>query len=201
MKIFSTFITLAALSTLTLTSASYAQDNADNDRGFRRAEGQQERRAERQRGEQAQRVIQRGRASLETLDGDGDGRVSENEFLDDRLANASALFERLDSDGDGLIGLEDRNLGRRFNALGARRQACLNSDAATAQPLANADADGDNYLSLNELNGALDAQARTAFAALDGNGDAYIDADEFSAQRQQRADQRDELRDCLRADD
>jgi Ca2+-binding EF-hand superfamily protein len=194
MKSFNTIMTLAVLCAVTLTSNSYAQDG--NGRFLRRHDGQDGARVLRHRFEQ------RG-PSLERLDSDGDARISESEFIDGRVNRISETFERLDDDGDGLISLEDRRFGLRFKEGGAAReevQGCLQENGvAPGQTLefADADSDGDNYLSFNELSVALETQARTAFARLDDNADGYVDAAELTAQREARRDQRAEIKDCL----
>jgi Ca2+-binding EF-hand superfamily protein len=49
---------------------------------------------------------------IERHDTDADGRVSEAEFVDDRVKNVDELFERRDSDGDGVISAAEQEAPR-----------------------------------------------------------------------------------------
>ncbi|HWK53332.1 MAG TPA: hypothetical protein VNR18_03110 [Hyphomicrobiales bacterium] len=146
---------------------------------------------------------------LTRLDTDADGRVSEAEFLDARLARVDAMFERRDRDNDGLITVEDRGPRRD-----ARRQdnsevlECVRqsvpafdpaADAAPGMELSNADSDADGYLSLSEMSSALETRARASFARLDGNGDGYLDTAEMAAHDTQLSAVRDAFKNCMPA--
>lgn len=191
---------LAALCALVITDTSFAQSR---DRGFRNPPPDGPRLLH-QRVERA--------LSLDQLDVDGDGRVSEAEFIDGRLDRASEMFDRLDDDGDGLVSLEGRNFGIGFVEGGRaargrapsreEMQACLQEsgfEPGHRLEFSDADEDGDKHLSINEFNAALQAQARSAFADLDADGDGYIDQDELKARREAAREVRGELRNCIRS--
>jgi Ca2+-binding EF-hand superfamily protein len=139
------------------------------------------------------------------MDTDSDGRVSETEFVDARLARANDLFERLDRDDDGLLSDTDRKRVSRFDRRrgldNTQLQACIAEREAPQGDrlvLQRADTDGDGSVGISEWSAALQAQATQAFALLDANGDGVVDQDEWQEQRNERRAERAEFRDCVR---
>ncbi len=143
---------------------------------------------------------------IELHDTDADGRVSENEFIDERLQRVVAQFERRDTNDDGLISADEQAAPRGLRdrpGLRPRRERsqppALDRDAVTACILEtipdfeprfdgepedrfdNADTDGDGMLGLQEVSTAVQAGASARFARIDGDGDGYVTADEAAA--------------------
>jgi Ca2+-binding EF-hand superfamily protein len=153
---------------------------------------------------------------IERHDTDGDGQVSEEEFVDEHLQNIDEHFERRDRDGDGLISLEEHTPPARP----ARRErperpeidreaviACVRETIADYTPeldgtleerFENVDTDGDGMLSLTEVSTALEARAHILFERLDADGDAYVTATELAAHFDAQLNLRRVLRACIR---
>ena len=218
-KLLGLMTTTALLGTL-LATASIAQPRGRG--GF----DQQAPRSE-IRGTRAERGNHRTRAQpqrfIERHDADADGRVSEVEFIDERLQYVDAQFEQRDTDGDGAISHEEheapRNLPSRRNARTERARpgaavidrnavtACVRETIANYEPhrdavpednFASIDTDGDNKLRLTEASAAIEARAHERFARLDGNGDGYVTDDEVEAQFAVQPEARGAVRDCVR---
>lgn len=214
-------LTLGTLLSIALLPASQAQDNGateDNDArpGFRRGAMEGGRMGPGRFRELRQAAQPEER--LERLDTDGDGSISEEEFLAPQTERIATLFDRRDRDGDGLLSAEETappERGRRGDGRGPggdRRgpspeavQACLQAagdDRPEARPdredlLAMADSNGDGSLALDELSAAQTDQALQRFARLDTDGDGLITGTELQAQQQARQARRAELRTCL----
>ncbi len=107
------------------------------------------------------------RPTFETLDADGDGRITVAEFK----ALSQARFDRLDADGNGVIS-EDEMVAR------ATEKAAEKAAQRFARLLEWRDADGDGALSAVEL---ADGRGERLFARADSNGDGVISAEEYAA--------------------
>lgn len=164
---------------------------------------------------------------IERHDTDADGRVSEAEFADERLAHVDEQFERRDSNGDGVISLEEHEAprGRGPRASGERPArpagdrparpeidreaviACVRETIADFEPrfddeledaFENVDNNGDGELSLAEVSSAVEARANDLFARIDDNGDGYITESEVEAHFQAQLNVRRVTQDCVK---
>merc|ERR1719426_94083 len=118
--------------------------------------------------------------NLAEADADGDGKVSEKEFMEACAAKGTAkaqceeLWAAADADGDGVASAED--LER------VREEA-----KAAAKDFEDADVDGDGALSKEEFlkaaaeKGIPEAEAEALFKDLDADGDGKVSAAEFVA--------------------
>jgi len=98
------------------------------------------------------------------LDGDGNGIITMNEFLANSLDKAARQFARIDTDDDGLISWEE------FAAIGHHQPDARDIDVEALKECIAEHRDID-------LPDRPDAESR--FAEVDGNGDGFIDPDEF----------------------
>lgn len=110
--------------------------------------------------------------SFETLDADGDGKVTIAEFR----AHAEAGFAEADADGDGLLTAQE--LAARAEARAAQRIAAM-----IERLIQWRDTDGDGALSAAELSAGM---GERLFARTDVNRDGVITAEEFEAARSKR---------------
>lgn len=224
-------LSLGALLSLALLPASQAQNSDTDDtsearQGFRRgpmAEG----RMGGMRGRMAQGQLRQMRGAadpqqmLERLDTDGDGSISEEEFLAQQSERLAAQFDRRDRDGDGLLSADESAATERgqrpppgAGPRGGRAgpppeavQACLQAAApGQREPrperedlLAAADSNGDGAISLDELTSVRNEQALQRFANLDSDGDGFITDGDLQARQDQLQARRAELRSCLQS--
>lgn len=152
---------------------------------------------------------------IERHDTNADGRVSESEFIDERLQRFIAQFERRDTNDDGLISADEQAAPRGSRdrpGLRPRRErsqpSALDRDAATACILEtipdfeprfdNADTDGDGMLGLQEVSTAVQAGASARFARIDGDGDGYVTEDEAAAHADAQRNLRQVANACAR---
>lgn len=150
---------------------------------------------------------------LERLDADDDGQISEDEFVDARLARLDDMFERRDRDGDGLISLEenerpdrpdrpDRPELDREEILACARETIAdfapNADIDMEERFENVDTDGSGSLSLTEVSAALATRAHEAFAQIDADANGFVTEEELEAHHQAQLETRRVLRDCVR---
>lgn len=151
---------------------------------------------------------------LANLDSDEDGRISADEFVDERTRQLEQLFNRRDRDGDGLLSAEENERPARTRRDDrpqrpaqnrAALQACAAPDADAGDARGNradmftdADSNGDGMLSLAELTATTASAAQTGFAALDDDGDGYITETELTARAEAARERRMELRECIR---
>jgi Ca2+-binding EF-hand superfamily protein len=164
---------------------------------------------------------------IERHDTNADGRVSESEFVDDRLQNVDDQFEHRDTNGDGVISLEEHEAPRALPARPGRGPrpdvadrparpeidrdaltACIRKTIADFEPrfddelediFDNVDKNGDDKLSLAEVSAAVEARARELFDHIDASGDGYITEDEVEAQFQAQLQVRRVTQDCIKA--
>lgn len=128
----------------------------------------------------------RAQRIIDSLDIDGSGDLSLDEFLSKPQGTHSNPFERLDADQDGLIS-EDEYLGAQgagyrgagYNGMNVDRDALLTCMAQQG---------GSDWMS------PLDRP--THFAEMDLNADGFVDPDEFEMARQGRAIERFDLIDA-----
>lgn len=107
-----------------------------------------------------------GLAQPPSLDGNGDGAITLEEFEAARLEAIRAQFARLDADGDGT--LTPTELRSRRDHFAERR----------GQRMADVDTDGDGAWSLPELQAVRPGLTVEQFNRLDRNGDGLIREDE-----------------------
>jgi Ca2+-binding EF-hand superfamily protein len=153
---------------------------------------------------------------LGNLDTDEDGRISADEFVDERTRQLEQLFNRRDNDGDGLLSAaESKRPDRRRGDRAQRRpapvreavQACIqpgdepgagDGPGNRADLFTDADRNGDGMLSLAELTETTASAAQTRFADLDDDGDGYITEAELTARAEAVRARGMELRECIR---
>ncbi|MEM9300986.1 MAG: hypothetical protein AAGE01_02685 [Pseudomonadota bacterium] len=146
--------------------------------------------------------------ALAQIDLDGDGVISEAEFVDARLARAESRFLRRDRNGDGVISADDfEDVERPEPPEGADREAfraCVAEALGVELPeprepgdrLAEVDLNGDEAIDLDEALISAEARALERFAILDGNGDGFVDRDEIRASLAQASELREIRRAC-----
>jgi hypothetical protein len=105
-------------------------------------------------------------AQPRTIDRDGDGAVTLEEFEAARLEAVREQFRRLDADSDGRLTREE---------LQARREQFAGRHGRDRP---NIDTDGDGAWSLPELQAVRPGLTVEQFNRLDRNGDGLIGADE-----------------------
>jgi Ca2+-binding EF-hand superfamily protein len=126
------------------------------------------------------------RPGLDTLDTDGDGLISAEEFSQRPARGGrdpSAMFERLDANADGFLDTDELDVARA--RAGERRGR---GPGARFDEL---DTNGDGQLSADELDALPtrgDIAAEQRMQHLDANGDGYVSRDELHdrARRDQR---------------
>lgn len=218
-----TALLVGSLIGIALLPAGFAQDNGPRGEGRQAGDppGDEMRGA---RGGMGRGMRSEGPARmLANLDSDGDGRISADEFIDERVRQTERLFERLDNDGDGLLGADESARPERPGRDGrqARRErppidpalaeSCRPADGDDTLAAgrgrrgdretlaANADSDGDGNLNLAELSAAAASLAEDRFALLDADGDGYATEAELSAAAATARTRLQEMRECMRA--
>ena len=142
------------------------------------------------------------------LDTDEDGFVSEDEFLDARLARVDIKFDRLDEDGDGLISEEEADRrGDRDEHPDVDREAviaCVRETIADWEGPHNVedrfdevDLDGDGFIDLVELSTALEERAYVLFDRIDTNDDGLISLEEVEVFQDDQINLRRVIRACI----
>jgi Ca2+-binding EF-hand superfamily protein len=142
------------------------------------------------------------------LDGDEDGFVSEDEFLDARLARVDNQFDRRDEDGDGLISEEEADRrGDHDEQPDVDREAVI---ACVRETIADwegphevedrfdeVDLDGDGFIDLVELSIALEERAFVLFDRIDTNNDGLISLEEVEVFQDDQINLRRVIRACI----
>lgn len=118
------------------------------------------------------------KVEFETLDADGDGRVTEAEIQSFRQGQVTAL----DANDDGFLSAEEI-AAHRSRGQGER----------AARMVERLDADGDGLLSAAEL--AVRGDRMGLFGRIDANGDGAVDQAEFDTARERMKERRAERRD------
>lgn len=128
----------------------------------------------------ASTVLAQSPKGLSSLDSDGDGQISRDEF---QLANPQRgprMLERGDSNGDGI--LTRNELQASFEANSEERQLRMRDRALEMFDATDADGNGE----------VTAAEAREhAFTRMDSNGDGVISADEAAAMNEKRKGMRE----------
>lgn len=143
------------------------------------------------------------RSLINRADADGDGNVSEAEFVDLQTANTESRFAHRDRNADGSLDRDEAGERERpgldidIEAL----RACIASygedpdddmDRFTA-----ADLDGDGLLSLVEFSTYLQQRAYVLFDRIDTNDDGYISPEEVQADHDERENHRRIVKACM----
>ena len=123
------------------------------------------------------------RASFETLDADGDGRLTEAELT----AHRDAAFAERDGDGDGRLSPDE---------IAAAMERDMS--ARIARMMERRDADGDGFLSPDELGPRGDTGGM--IARLDSDGDGAVSEEEFEAGKARFAERFQRFREGRGAD-
>ena len=144
---------------------------------------------------------------IDHLDTDGDGFVSEDEFLDARLARVDNHFDRRDVDGDGLLSEEEASRPRRRgHDLTLREEviACVRETIAdwegpqeVEDRFDAVDSNDDGYISLGELSAALQERAYVLFDRIDTDGDGLLSLEEVAAHQNHQINLRRVIRACI----
>ncbi len=141
------------------------------------------------------------------LDADGDGMVSQDEFLAARLARAERRFDRLDSDEDGQI--TEADLADRPEPPDVDREAlraCIEETLGVELPerpepgsrFDAADLNGDGAITLDEALTNAESRAVERFMNLDENADGQLERSEVRRPLRRAARLRQARRQCLR---
>lgn len=114
--------------------------------------------------------------SFETLDADGDGKVTPAEIE----AQKTARFKASDTDGDGMLSVEE------MIAQGERRESERRVQRVKKM-IERLDTDGDGKLSADEVQamgkGDGGSKGEEMFKRLDTDGDGAISAEEYKARK------------------
>lgn len=145
------------------------------------------------------------------MDENGDGVISEAEFIAAAVARVEHRFERKDADGDGLLSEEEASAARqrgRFSfveidpeAMNACMEAALGSELeprpTPQERFAEADADGDGYVTIDEATVVATARAVERFALVDADGDGVLSDGEQAAGREAAREMRRARMGCM----
>ena len=148
-------------------------------------------------------------------DADGDGLISEAEFIDARLAKIDDHFTRMDQDGDGQISMDEQTPPERLARPGRPERPEIDRDAVAAcvrETIAdyvpeldddmearfdNVDANGDGYLSLAEISAAMSTRAGELFTRIDTDADGFLSSEELTAHHAEQVNLRRVIRACI----
>lgn len=107
-----------------------------------------------------------------SLDSDGDGRVSRDEFRLPEKRRGAGMLTRADTDGDGIV--------TRAEVEAATSEQSDQRRDRMLQGFDGMDADGNGVVTPEELTGA-------AFSRVDGDGDGFVTQAEAESMRDARA--------------
>lgn len=110
-------------------------------------------------------------------DADGDGKLS----LSEANANAglSSRFATIDADGDGFVTTDEYRTFYTANASQGEQNAAAHSAVVTRDVWVKLDADADSRISLAES--AANPELSAAFTAMDSNNDGFVTQAEYQA--------------------
>jgi Ca2+-binding EF-hand superfamily protein len=109
-----------------------------------------------------------------SLDTDGDGKVSSDEFRAPEDRRGPRLFERADADGDGVVSRDEMQ-----SAVDAAEQKKQRMQSQMMERFDEMDADGNGMVT--------DAEAKAyAFQRADADGDGFVTEAEARAMHEQR---------------
>jgi Ca2+-binding EF-hand superfamily protein len=120
-----------------------------------------------------------GKQRFSSVDTDGDGLISQDEFE----VPGSDRFEKMDTDGDGIVTLDEIN--NLMAEKAAERQAKSASrrekmEAKIQERFASADQNEDGIITKEELK-------TSAFSRIDGNADGFLSEEELRDAKSQRS--------------
>lgn len=205
-----TLLTTVALSLTAVLPASFAQEGDDTD--FDRLPVRIEVRG--RTGDAVTDLRHRDRPVhnperiFERLDSDGDGWISEDEFVDARLDRSDRAFDRRDTNDDGLISREEAQRRRHTQHPDIDRQAVIkcvrrivaNYDGTPdlEDRFDHVDLNGDGYIDLYELSVAMEERAYVLFDRLDTNNNGYISLQELEEALKKQINLRRVIRYCIK---
>ncbi|MCF6317393.1 MAG: calcium-binding protein [Marinosulfonomonas sp.] len=118
-----------------------------------------------------------GQISFETLDTNGDGKLT----LAEMAAQKKARFTATDTNGDGMLSA-DEMLAQGKARMGDRMAKRM--EPRIGKMIERRDANGDGMLSIGEMEAT--AKGDLLFERLDANGDGAISAEEYAARKGER---------------
>lgn len=116
---------------------------------------------------------------LLSLDSDGDGRISFDEFRLPEREDRRSMFARADTDGDGVVSRDDMQAA--IDNANEERKEQLREHAL--QRFDEMDSDGNGVVTSDEVRQQM-------FARIDGNGDGFVTEDEADAMHDRRREMR-----------
>jgi len=141
------------------------------------------------------------------LDSDESGTISFAEFVAPKLVKAEKKFITLDTDEDGLLTLEEMQAGHTAPDDSIDRDAirqCVADSLGVDLPermtgeerFAAVDTNGDGFLDWDEYTAGVTAKAQTKFDHIDTNGDGELNNGEVTSALASRKDIRQARRTC-----
>jgi Ca2+-binding EF-hand superfamily protein len=116
-----------------------------------------------------------GEASFESMDTNGDGKISP----DEHSAAAARMFEKMDANGDGKVTAAEMDAARQ-KLLGKKQVKSEKGELSTAEKIKVIDINGDGVLTADEHA----AGAASMFAKMDTDHDSYVTKAEMQAGHQ-----------------
>jgi Ca2+-binding EF-hand superfamily protein len=110
-------------------------------------------------------------------DGDDDDRISRAEA--EANAGLSSRFATIDADGDGFVTREEYAAFYKANASQGAEHAQEHSMVVTTDLWSRFDKDGDGRLTALEID--TDTRLKADFSGLDADGDGFVSQDEYRA--------------------
>ncbi|MFK7957640.1 MAG: EF-hand domain-containing protein [Lysobacterales bacterium] len=140
------------------------------------------------------------------LDSNGDGQVSQDEFIAASAQRAERRFGRLDRNEDGIVTADDfADLPERPDVDRQALRSCIEQtlDITLPEPpdagsrFDAADLDGDGVITLDEALVSAENTAIERFDRLDTNADGVLERSEVRQSRRRAARLRNTRRQCL----